>query len=143
MTCINSTSEILKIENDEDEDIDDMDEIDITELLFGGESSNNDTHGETNPGFNDEELANMSFQEIRAVCPAKEKELRDIAFEKAKNDNGVYRCANCHHCSMYRFDFDVTHIVPLQAGGKTEPENLQILCKKCKALREGYTNWNL
>ena len=35
--------------------------------------------------------------------------------------------------SHNRIPFQVDHIIPLNKGGKTVPENLQVLCRKCNA----------
>ena len=73
----------------------------------------------------------MTLYDIRMADPNYEKTLRDGAFEKAKNDEGYYICANCGRKSSSRIIFQVDHVMPLNKGGKTVPENLQILCQSC------------
>lgn len=34
-----------------------------------------------------------------------------------------------------RIPFQVDHIIPMNKGGKTVPENLQILCRKCNGTK--------
>ena len=64
-----------------------------------------------------------------------EKALRDGAFEKSKNAAGEYRCACCGLTSSSRVFFQVDHVVPMNKGGKSVPENLQILCRKCNGIK--------
>lgn len=47
----------------------------------------------------------------------------------AKRDNYT-----CQHCGKYMPDgvgLQIDHIVPISKGGKSIPENLQVLCSKC------------
>lgn len=40
----------------------------------------------------------------------------------------------CQHCGKYMPDgvgLQIDHIVPISKGGKSIPENLQVLCSKC------------
>ena len=67
----------------------------------------------------------------KQINPELEKKLRDEAFEKSKNEKGEYQCACCGRTGTSRVAFQVDHIVPMNAGGKTVPENLQILCRQC------------
>ena len=46
---------------------------------------------------------------------------------------GLYECAACKMTSHNRIPFQIDHIIPLNKGGKTIPENLQVLCRKCNA----------
>lgn len=93
--------------------------------------------------FNDEEnvkygirdFADMPLYDIRKVDPEYEKKLRDGAFEAAVDTTGNYVCAICGFSSRRKIHFNVDHIMPLNKGGKTIPENLQILCRKCNALK--------
>lgn len=80
----------------------------------------------------------MTLYEIRKYNPEWEKKLRDGAFEKAKNKEGLYECAECKMQSKYRIPFQVDHIVPMNKGGKTVASNLQILCRKCNGLKSDH-----
>lgn len=55
-------------------------------------------------------------------------ELRDAVL---KRDN--WTCQNCGRSIFEEPDLklEVDHIIPISKGGKTEPKNLQTLCKKC------------
>lgn len=74
---------------------------------------------------------NMSLPEIGKINPDYEKELRTKAFESAVTTDGKYICAYCGNIFPNRIPMQVDHIIPLNKGGKTVPENLQILCKYC------------
>lgn len=90
---------------------------------------------EENVTYGVRQLEDMSLSEIRKVRPDYEKELRDETFEKSKNKNGLYECAICHKTASNRIPFQVDHIVPMNQGGKTKPENLQILCRRCNGTK--------
>lgn len=86
---------------------------------------------EQNVKYGTRQLEDLPLYEIGKVNPEREKELRDGAFEKARGSDGLYRCACCGTTDSYRVFFQVDHIVPMNKGGKSVPENLQILCRKC------------
>ena len=90
---------------------------------------------EENVTYGVRQLEDMSLSEIRKVRPDYEKELRDETFKKSKNKNGLYECAICHKTASNRIPFQVDHIVPMNQGGKTKPENLQILCRRCNGTK--------
>ena len=86
---------------------------------------------ESNVKYGTRQLTDLPLYEIGEVSPETEKALRDGAFEKSKNAAGEYRCACCGLTSSSRVFFQVDHVVPMNKGGKSVPENLQILCRKC------------
>lgn len=86
---------------------------------------------EQNVKYGTRQLEDLPLYEIGQVNPEREKELRDGAFEKARDKDGLYRCACCGVTDSSRIFFQVDHIVPMNKGGKSIPENLQILCRKC------------
>ena len=88
---------------------------------------------ENNVRYGTKDFADMPLYEIRKIDPNYEKKLRDGAFEASMNGDGCYVCAKCGRQARYKVTFQVDHIVPLNKGGKTLPENLQILCKSCNA----------
>ena len=88
---------------------------------------------EHNVVFGKRNFEDMALCEIGKVAPEVEKELRDNAFERARNSKGLYECAACKMTSHNRIPFQIDHIIPLNKGGKTIPENLQVLCRKCNA----------
>ena len=88
---------------------------------------------EHNVVFGKRNFEDMALCEIGKVAPEVEKELRDKAFERARNSKGLYECAACKMTSHNRIPFQIDHIIPLNKGGKTVAENLQVLCRKCNA----------
>ena len=86
---------------------------------------------EANVKYGTRQLEDMPLYEIGQVAPEREKELRNGAFEKSRNAAGEYQCACCGMTDRSRVFFQVDHIVPMNKGGKSIPENLQILCRKC------------
>lgn len=86
---------------------------------------------EQNVKYGTRQLEDLPLYEIGKIAPEREKELRDGAFEKAKDQDGLYRCACCGVTDRSRVFFQVDHIMPMNKGGKSIPENLQILCRKC------------
>ena len=86
---------------------------------------------EQNVSYGTRQLAELPLHKIGEIAPAKERELRNGAFEKARDKDGVYHCACCGVSDRSRVFFQVDHIVPMNKGGKSVPENLQILCRKC------------
>ena len=85
----------------------------------------------SNVEFGRRKLEDLPLYEIGKINPELEKKLRDKAFEKSKNEKDEYQCACCGRTGTSRVAFQVDHIVPMNAGGKTVPENLQILCRQC------------
>lgn len=86
---------------------------------------------EDNVRYSTRELEDLSLFEIGKIAPDYEKQLREQAFAGAKTANGTYRCAHCGVENASRVYFQVDHIKPRNRGGKSVPENLQILCKAC------------
>ncbi len=86
---------------------------------------------EKNVKYGVKDFEDMPLYEIGKYDPNLEKELRDFAFDKAVNDNGEYCCAECDYTAKTRIPFQVDHIIPMNKGGKTKKDNLQILCRIC------------
>ena len=78
-------------------------------------------------------IESLPLHEIGKINPRLEYNLREGAFAKAKNAEGNYECAMCHETQKTRRWLEVDHIVPINKGGKSVPENLQILCRSCNA----------
>ena len=88
----------------------------------------------TNVTHGTRKLEDLPLYEIGKINPAMEKDLRDQAFAKAINKKGEYQCAGCG--KIYpRIQLQVDHIIPLNQGGKSVPENLQILCRVCNGTK--------
>ena len=78
-------------------------------------------------------LEDLPLYEIRKIDPKLEEELRDGAFAKVQTDYGTYICPHCGMERAKRTYFQVDHIKPLSQGGKSVPDNLQVLCTVCNA----------
>ena len=76
-------------------------------------------------------LEDLSLSELMKKAPKYEQYLRDTTFAKSKNAEGKYQCAICGLTGDTRKGFEVDHIKPMNQGGKSIPENLQILCRSC------------
>ena len=85
---------------------------------------------ETNVTHDKKALESLPLDKIREVDPALEEELREGAFAKAKTPSG-YVCAHCGKVFSNRRYLNVDHIIPMNKGGLSVPENLQILCRTC------------
>ena len=90
---------------------------------------------EDNVKFGTRALEDMPLHEIGKINPAMEKELRDQAFAKAKDANGNYHCACSGVANKSRIYFQVDHIEPMNKGGKSVANNLQILCRQCNGTK--------
>ena len=80
-------------------------------------------------------LEDLPLYEIRKHNPELEKALRAKAFENAKDADGFYCCAECGKKNHSKVYFQVDHIIPMNAGGKSVAENLQILCRQCNGVK--------
>ena len=58
-----------------------------------------------------------------------------ITFEKSVDKDGKYICACCGKKFDNRIFLQVDHIKPMNKGGLTTPENLQILCRECNGTK--------
>ena len=76
-------------------------------------------------------LEDMTLIEIRKINPEYEKELRDAVFAKATDEDGMFTCALCGKKFSNRIMLQVDHIKPMNKGGKTILDNLQVLCRVC------------
>lgn len=99
-------------------------------------SHSEDIYGDVdNVKYGTRHLEDLSLHEIGKIDPALEKSLRDQAFEKSKDKEGNYCCALCGVKDSSRIYFQVDHIVPMNTGGKSVSDNLQILCRRCNGIK--------
>ncbi len=90
---------------------------------------------EENVQYGTRKIEDLSLFEIGKINPELEKKLRNAAFEKSKDANGKYTCAYCGKSESNRIFFQVDHIKPINKGGKTVQDNLQILCRQCNGTK--------
>jgi superfamily II DNA or RNA helicase len=81
------------------------------------------------------EKVELSDLPLHRWPPAEARKIKDAVFASAKRED-VYHCANCGKSSPSRAVFHIDHIKPMAKGGKTELDNLQLLCRSCN-LRKG------
>ena len=94
--------------------------------------------------------ANFNIEEIEEVISKLEDKYNDryqdrdtwdaiCRIERAKVTNKMrfaiynrdrYRCCKCGRSGVFN-DLEIDHIMPIAKGGKTHPDNLQTLCKRC------------
>ena len=84
--------------------------------------------------YDQRELEEMTLQQIRERDPIYGEKLRNAVFSAAL-EKGIYKCKNCGMTSSNKKDFQVDHRIPMSKGGKTVLNNLQLLCRKCNALK--------
>lgn len=60
------------------------------------------------------------------------KELREMVMQR--DGNACVRCGSIHA-------LDIDHAVPVSAGGKSEIDNLQVLCRDCNGSKGARTWW--
>ncbi len=109
-------------------------QLDI-ELMKLSHSSDLYEDRESNVKYGTRALENLPLHEIGKIDPMLEKQLRDQTFEKSRNKQGLYECARCGKTDQSRIYFQVDHIVPMNGGGKSVAENLQILCRQCNGMK--------
>ena len=109
-------------------------QLDI-ELMKIAHSSDLYEERESNVKFGTRALEELPLYEIGKINPILEKQLRDQAFENARNERGEYQCACCGKTDRSRIYFQVDHIVPMNRGGRSIAENLQILCRQCNGMK--------
>lgn len=90
---------------------------------------------EDNIKYGTRALEDMPLHEIGKINPSMEKELREQVFERAKDAAGNYHCACCGITDKSRVLFQIDHIVPMNNGGKSVVENLQVLCRQCNGIK--------
>lgn len=78
-------------------------------------------------------IEELPLQKIIDKYPAYGISLRDTIFERSKDKDGFYVCANCGFKSKTHEFLQIDHIKPLSKGGLTTADNLQVLCRRCNA----------
>jgi hypothetical protein len=74
------------------------------------------------------------------VLTRKEKFLSIRAFtDKMKREAYERQQGICTHCSLHfeLSEMEADHITPWHAGGKTNTENCQMLCRNCNRVKSG------
>lgn len=58
-------------------------------------------------------------------------ELQNKVYEKARTEDGSYKCSKCGKVFKTRNFLQIDHIKALANGGLTTEDNLQVLCRRC------------
>ena len=90
---------------------------------------------EDNVQYGARPLEDLTLHKLGKINPDLEKKIRAEVFEKSKDKEGYYTCAVCTKKAKNRIYFQIDHIVPMNKGGKTKIENLQVLCRKCNGTK--------
>lgn len=90
---------------------------------------------EDNVQYGARPLEDLTLHKLGKTNPDLEKKIRAEVFEKSKDKEGYYTCAVCTKKAKNRVYFQIDHIVPMNKGGKTKIENLQVLCRKCNGTK--------
>jgi len=83
----------------------------------------------------EKKLEDLPLYEWQKYAPKKYDEMKTLIFNKAKKGND-YVCVQCGKKSPHKGLFQIDHSTPRAKGGKTVPENLQLLCRPCN-LKKG------
>jgi len=83
----------------------------------------------------EKKLEDLPLYKWQKHAPKKYDEMKALIFSKAKKGSD-YVCANCGKTSPYKGLFQIDHKTPMDKGGKTVAENLQLLCRTCN-LKKG------
>lgn len=77
------------------------------------------------------EISRYPLQWIIDNYPQYGLELRNKVYEKARTEDGGFKCAKCGKVFRTRISMQIDHIKAMANGGLTTEDNLQVLCKKC------------
>lgn len=86
------------------------------------------------------EIEKLTMEQIREKFPVYWKKLSDSVYEKHKDDNGFYFCANTGYKNKSKLFFQIDHIQPMSEGGLTVSENLQLLKRSENMIKSN--KWN-
>jgi hypothetical protein len=81
------------------------------------------------------EISKLPLHEIMKRDRVYWRKLRQDVFARHTNSVGLITCACCGFASKSKISFQIDHIVPISKGGLSEISNLQILCRKCNAIK--------
>lgn len=79
-------------------------------------------------------MEDLPLYEIRKHNPELEKLFvqRPLRMQRMQMDFTAVQNVVKNHSKVY---FQVDHIIPMNAGGKSVAENLQILCRQCNGVK--------
>jgi hypothetical protein len=79
------------------------------------------------------DIHGLPLHEIKLRDPDIGQKLEAAVYSKFTDKDGYYSCAKsgCGYRSKSKRNFQIDHKKPMVDGGKTVPENLQLLCRQC------------
>ena len=96
-----------------------------------------DVYAEHRGGLGDRQPPeDLDLDELKELDPEKEEEIRTAVFKKSRDADGQFQCAMCGLKKESKVFFHVDYLVPLDKGGKTNADNLRILCRACYEQKE-------
>lgn len=100
------------------------------EIEFEKLSGDFNVNAKPNVVLEERELSKFSLFDIAKHDTASALIMKNTVYENSRK-NGLYTCAICGYQSKLVGKFQVDHIKPRAKGGKTELDNLQLLCTPC------------
>ena len=86
-----------------------------------------------NVKFDMRSIEDFPLYEIMQREPKIYRKIHDDVFKNASVGGGKYKCACCGKVFDSKYYLQIDHIKPMNKGGKTLMENLQVLCRPCNA----------
>ena len=105
-------------------------EIELLKLQFPPEFD-----PEQNVEYGKRSTEDMALSEIEEVDPELAESIKAAVYKKSMDKNGYYTCAICGKKRKTHRGFQIDHITARDNGGKTVPDNLQLLCSKCNGIK--------
>ena len=99
----------------------------MTRIHHGAETFENLPQDQPKDSKELRQLEDLPLSEIYKYAPELAAQIKEEVYNNHKNEKGEYVCAVSGYTNAARLGFEIDHIVPLSKGGKTRPENLQLL----------------
>ena len=77
----------------------------------------------------------LTLYELSHYAPNEAETLKNKVFKEAMDKTEKYTCQRCGMKSERKMDFEIDHIIPMNEGGLTTEDNLQLLCRRCNRIK--------
>ena len=84
--------------------------------------------------YGNKKIEELTMEQLKQFKPSKAKELREKIYKKSLNNKGEYVCQICGKHSTDIKNFNIDHIYPMNEGGLTVEDNLQLLFRRILSL---------